>query len=44
VQIRDIIEEELEQAFAGKKTSKAALDSAVSRSNQLLRQFEQANK
>ena len=44
VQIRDIFEEELEQAFAGKKSAKEALDSAVSRGNQMLRQFEAANK
>ena len=43
VQIRDVIEEELEQAFAGKKTAKEALDSAVKRSNDLLRAFEKAN-
>jgi sn-glycerol 3-phosphate transport system substrate-binding protein len=43
VQIRDVIEEELEQAFAGTKTAKQALDSAVKRANDLLRQFEKAN-
>ena len=43
VQIRDVIEEELEQAFAGKKTAKEALDSAVKRGNDLLRVFEKAN-
>jgi len=43
VQIRDVIEEELEQAFAGRKTAKEALDSAVKRGNDLLRQFEKAN-
>jgi sn-glycerol 3-phosphate transport system substrate-binding protein len=43
VQIRDVIEEELEQAFAGKKTAKEALDSAVKRGNDLLRAFEKAN-
>ena len=40
VQIRDVIAEELEAAFAGKKTAKAALDEAVARGNALLRQFE----
>lgn len=40
VQIRDIIDEELEAAWAGKKTAKEALDSAVRRGNELLRQFE----
>jgi sn-glycerol 3-phosphate transport system substrate-binding protein len=43
VLIRDIIDEELEQAFAGKKAAKAALDSAVERGNRLLRQFERAS-
>ena len=40
VQIRDIIAEDLEGAFAGKTTAKAALDDAVTRGNALLRQFE----
>ncbi|HVH77870.1 MAG TPA: sn-glycerol-3-phosphate ABC transporter substrate-binding protein UgpB [Stellaceae bacterium] len=40
VQIRDIIAEELEGAFSGKKEVKAALDDAVSRGNALLRQFQ----
>ena len=44
VLIRDAIEDELEQAFSGKKSAKAALDSAVARGNRLLRQFEQANR
>src|SRR5580692_2589181 len=43
VLIRDIIDDELEQAFSGKKTAQAALDSAVARGNRLLRQFESAN-
>jgi sn-glycerol 3-phosphate transport system substrate-binding protein len=43
VLIRDAIEDELEQAFAGKKSAQAALDSAVERGNRLLRQFERAN-
>jgi len=38
-----VIEDELEQAFAGKKSAQDALDSAVVRGNRLLRQFEQAN-
>jgi sn-glycerol 3-phosphate transport system substrate-binding protein len=41
--IRNVIEDELEQAFAGKKSAQDALDSAVLRGNRLLRQFEQAN-
>uniref|UniRef100_Q07U81 sn-glycerol-3-phosphate-binding periplasmic protein UgpB n=1 Tax=Rhodopseudomonas palustris (strain BisA53) TaxID=316055 RepID=Q07U81_RHOP5 len=43
VLIRDAIEEELEHAFAGKKTAQAALSAAVERGNRLLRQFERAN-
>jgi sn-glycerol 3-phosphate transport system substrate-binding protein len=43
VQIRDVIEDEMEQAFAGKKSAKEALDSAVKRGNDLLRTFEKAN-
>ena len=41
--IRDIIDDELEQAFAGKKSADAAMDSASARGNRLLRQFERAN-
>jgi sn-glycerol 3-phosphate transport system substrate-binding protein len=44
VLIRDVIEEELEQAFAGKKSAKAALDAAVIRGNDLLRQFERTTR
>ena len=44
VLIRDAIEDELEQAFAGKKPAKDALDNAVRRGNELLRQFERANR
>lgn len=43
VLVRDAIDDELEQAFAGKKTAQGALDSAVERGNRLLRQFERAN-
>jgi len=42
VQIRDIIAEELEGAFAGKQTGQEALDNAVKRGNVVLRQFEAA--
>ena len=44
VQGRTVIEEEMEAAFAGKKEPKAALDDAVRRGNEILRQFEAANK
>jgi sn-glycerol 3-phosphate transport system substrate-binding protein len=40
VQIRDVISEEIESALAGQKPAKDALDAAVTRSNQILRQFE----
>jgi len=43
VLIRDVIDDELEQAFRGKKSAQAALDSAVERGNKLLRQFERAS-
>ena len=43
VLIRDVIDEELEQTFSGKKSAQAALDSAVERGNRLLRQCERAN-
>jgi sn-glycerol 3-phosphate transport system substrate-binding protein len=43
VLIRDVIDDELEHAFSGKKTAQEALDSAISRGNRLLRQFERAN-
>jgi sn-glycerol 3-phosphate transport system substrate-binding protein len=43
VLIRDAIEDELEQAFSGRKSAQGALDSAVERGNRLLRQFERSN-
>lgn len=43
VLIREVIDEELENAFSGKKSAQAALDAAVARGNRLLRQFESAN-
>jgi sn-glycerol 3-phosphate transport system substrate-binding protein len=43
VQIRNLVEEEMENALQGKKSAKDALDAAVSRGNELLRQFEKAN-
>ena len=42
--IRDIMDEELEAVWAGKKTAKQALDDAVKRGNEILRKFEAANK
>jgi sn-glycerol 3-phosphate transport system substrate-binding protein len=41
VQIRDIIAEELERVWAGDASAQEALDEAVRRGNELLRQFEQ---
>ncbi|MGN6411528.1 MAG: sn-glycerol-3-phosphate ABC transporter substrate-binding protein UgpB [Nitrobacter sp.] len=43
VLIRAVIEDELEQAFNGKKSAQAAMDEAVQRGNELLRQFERTN-
>lgn len=40
VQISDIIAEDLESAFAGKESAKAAMDDAIRRGNALLRQFQ----
>ncbi len=40
VQLRELIAEEFELALNGKKSAKDALDSAVQRGNQILRQFE----
>lgn len=44
VQIRTIIDEELEAAWALTKTPKQALDAAVERGNAVLRKFEAANR
>ena len=44
VQGREVIEEELEAAFAGRKDAKTAMDDAVRRGNEVLRRFEAANK
>jgi sn-glycerol 3-phosphate transport system substrate-binding protein len=44
VQIRTVIDEELEQVWSGKKSPKEALDTAMSRGNELLERFEKANK
>ncbi len=44
VQGREVIEEEMENVFAGKKDAKTALDDAVKRGNEILRKFETANK
>ncbi len=44
VQIRDILNEEMEAIWAGSKTAQEGLDDAVARGNKLLRKFEKANK
>ena len=44
LQIRTIIDEELEQVWAGKAEAKAALDKAVTRGNEQLERFQAANK
>jgi sn-glycerol 3-phosphate transport system substrate-binding protein len=44
VQIRTIIDEEMEQVWAGKKTAKEGLESATKRGDELLARFEAANK
>jgi sn-glycerol 3-phosphate transport system substrate-binding protein len=42
--VRDVIEDELEDILAGKKSAKDGLDAAMKRGNELLRQFERANQ
>jgi len=44
VQIRAIVDEETEEIWTGKKSAQQALDSAVSRGNELLVKFQAANK
>jgi len=44
LQIRTIVDEELEQVWGGKKGAKEALDEAVKRGNEQLERFQAANK
>jgi sn-glycerol 3-phosphate transport system substrate-binding protein len=44
VQIRTVIDEEMEQVWSGKKSAKEGLDAAKKRGDELLERFEQANK
>jgi sn-glycerol 3-phosphate transport system substrate-binding protein len=44
VQVRGIIDEELEQIWGGKKSAKEGLDAAVRRGNEQLERFQRANK
>ncbi|MEJ8570551.1 sn-glycerol-3-phosphate ABC transporter substrate-binding protein UgpB [Microbaculum marinum] len=43
VQIRDVINEELEEVWSGAKSAEQGLDDAVERGNRLLREFEDQN-
>ena len=43
-QARDVVDNEFEALLAGQKTAQEALDSAVARGNQILRDFEAANQ
>ena len=43
VQIRTIIDEEMEQVWNGKKSPKEGLDAAIQRGNEQLERFEKAN-
>jgi sn-glycerol 3-phosphate transport system substrate-binding protein len=44
VQGREVIEEEMESVFAGKKDAQTAMNDAVKRGNEILRKFQAANK
>ena len=44
IQIRDVIDEELEGVWSGKQDAKTALDNAVRRGNELIEKFARANK
>ncbi len=44
VQIRNIVDEELESVWSGQKNAKQALDEAVKRGNEQLVRFQKANK
>jgi sn-glycerol 3-phosphate transport system substrate-binding protein len=44
VQGREVIEEEMEAVFAGKRDAKAAMEDAARRGNGILRKFQAANK
>jgi sn-glycerol 3-phosphate transport system substrate-binding protein len=44
VQGREVIEEEMEAVFAGKKDAQTAMNDAVRRGNEILRRFQAANK
>ena len=44
LQIRDIVDEELESVWSGKKNAKEALDTAVKRSNEQVEKFAKTAK
>ncbi|MCC7427936.1 MAG: sn-glycerol-3-phosphate ABC transporter substrate-binding protein UgpB [Alphaproteobacteria bacterium] len=44
VEIRNIIQEEMEKALQGQQSAQAALDAAVQRGNRVLRDFERASR
>lgn len=44
VEIRTIMQEEMERALQGQQTAQAAMDSSVTRGNVVLRNFERANR
>jgi len=44
VELRNIIQEEMEKALQGQQTAQAALDTAVTRGNRVLREFEKSAK
>jgi sn-glycerol 3-phosphate transport system substrate-binding protein len=44
VEIRNIIQEEMEKAFQGAQNGEQAMDAIVQRGNQVLRNFERQNR
>jgi sn-glycerol 3-phosphate transport system substrate-binding protein len=44
VQIRNVVDEELESVWSGQKSAKQALDDGVRRGNELLARFQKANQ
>ena len=43
-QIRDVMDEELEAVWAGKKTAKQGMDDATKRGNEIIERFNKANR
>jgi len=44
LQIRNVIDEEMEQVWSGKKSAKEAIDATITRGNEQLERFQKANK